>query len=690
MRTFCLLCLFANLWPAVGQTPSTITYQGRLQAAGTNFAGNGHFKFALVSSGTNTSRPATATADLTAGFVTSIMVTDGGHGYLIAPLVTITDPTGAGAIAIAQISDGSVTNISVQSAGSGYASPVVTVASPPASYVYGTFWSNDGTSTAGGEPAGAVTLPVSEGLFTVLLGDAGLPNMTPIPADVFRNPTVHLRVWFSDTAQGFVQLAPDHPLSSVGYAMMAAQVTASGLPDDAVTTATLRNSAVTADKLSSNAVTTTALQDFAVTDRKLATNSVSTSALQNQAVTSDQLATNAVNSNHIQDGTIAVSDLNANLLTGTFWRLAGNSNTVAANFIGTTDNRPLELRVQGQRALLLEPATDAQFGLQPNVIGGLGSSIGSGAVGSTIGGGQGNAIHSRFSTIAGGFLNTIRSNSFDAAIGGGGSNQINTNSNQATIAGGTQNRVGGGSPFSTISGGQANDIGDESFNAVIGGGSQNDIGHRAEYSTIAGGANNDVAMNAPFATIPGGDSNFAVARAFAAGRRAKANHAGAFVWGDSQNADIASTNNNSVTMRAIGGYRLFSNLSLSAGVYMPPGGNSWTSVSDRNAKENFEPVNAQAVLEKVAALPLSTWNYKSQDTTVRHIGPMAQDFKGAFGVGETDTGIATIDADGVALAAIQGLNQKLHEALRRAEAENAALKQRLQAIEEIVLRIPPR
>ena len=84
-------------------------------------------------------------------------------------------------------------------------------------------------------------------------------------------------------------------------------------------------------------------------------------------------------------------------------------------------------------------------------------------------------------------------------------------------------------------------------------------------------------------------------------------------------------------------------------------------MSDRNAKENFKPVNARAVLDKVAALPVSTWNYKAQTNGVRHIGAMAQDFKRAFGVGETDTGINTVDADGIALAAIQGLNQIVQE-----------------------------
>ena len=79
----------------------------------------------------------------------------------------------------------------------------------------------------------------------------------------------------------------------------------------------------------------------------------------------------------------------------------------------------------------------------------------------------------------------------------------------------------------------------------------------------------------------------------------------------------------------------------------------------RNAKENFEQVDGTAILAKVAAMPVMTWNYKTQKAGIRHIGPMAQDFKEAFGIGETDTGITTVDADGVALAAIQGLIEEL-------------------------------
>ena len=87
---------------------------------------------------------------------------------------------------------------------------------------------------------------------------------------------------------------------------------------------------------------------------------------------------------------------------------------------------------------------------------------------------------------------------------------------------------------------------------------------------------------------------------------------------------------------------------------------SFSSSSDRNVKTNFSAVEPRAVLAKVAALPILRWYYQ-QDAATPHIGPMAQDFFAAFGVGADDKHIATVDADGVALAAIQGLNQIVQE-----------------------------
>ena len=100
--------------------------------------------------------------------------------------------------------------------------------------------------------------------------------------------------------------------------------------------------------------------------------------------------------------------------------------------------------------------------------------------------------------------------------------------------------------------------------------------------------------------------------------------------------------------------------------------------SDRGIKENFATVNPKSILAKVASLPISLWNYKADDNKTQHVGPMAQDFAAAFGVGENDTTISTVDADGVALAAIQGLNAKLEAELQQSRDQNAQMQDQLE------------
>lgn len=106
--------------------------------------------------------------------------------------------------------------------------------------------------------------------------------------------------------------------------------------------------------------------------------------------------------------------------------------------------------------------------------------------------------------------------------------------------------------------------------------------------------------------------------------------------------------------------------------------------SDRNAKENFAAINPRQVLARVAALPVTEWNYKT-DKNVEHIGPVAQDFQAAFGLnGNDDKHISVVDEGGVALAAIQGLNQKLEEQVEQKDAAIQDLNARLERLENMV------
>lgn len=381
------------------------------------------------------------------------------------------------------------------------------------------------------------------------------------------------------------------------------------------------------------------------------------------------------------------------------WLLLGNGGTVPGpNFLGTTDNQPLEMHVNGQRVMRMEPTATV-----PNIIGGYSGNVAdAGVVGATIAGGG-----------AGGLINRIRS--MQGAIGGGSANLIQSNANSSTIGGGETNTIGG----------------------------------NANYATIAGGMGNSV--SGQYGAIPGGQHNVANgAYSFAAGQQAQALHDGTFVWADdSTSSPYVSTGNNQFCVRAQGGVRLDNSTSMAFGnqtrqmleLYRDPtstyvygigvqnatlytrtaanGGFAWfqggvhndntanpgggqtlmtltssgltvngtfASSSDRNLKENFQSVDAGAVLDKVAALPISKWNYK-QDCGTEHIGPMAQDFYAAFSVGPDERHITTIDENGVSLAAIQGLNRKVEEQRSELEAKEVRWKAQQSQIAQLVERL---
>ncbi len=146
----------------------------------------------------------------------------------------------------------------------------------------------------------------------------------------------------------------------------------------------------------------------------------------------------------------------------------------------------------------------------------------------------------------------------------------------------------------------------------IGGGGYdgaNTIGNVASgiSSAITGGISNNATGN--YSMIPGGSSNLASGNfSFAAGVKAQATNNNSFVWSDGTGTGTASATDNTVTMRASGGYRFFSGTFL--GVSLAPNATSFASMSDKNVKKNFAAVDAADILEKLAAIPVEKWNYQ--------------------------------------------------------------------------------
>jgi hypothetical protein len=114
---------------------------------------------------------------------------------------------------------------------------------------------------------------------------------------------------------------------------------------------------------------------------------------------------------------------------------------------------------------------------------------------------------------------------------------------------------------------------------------------------------------------------------------------------------------------------------------------AFTVASDRNVKEAFATVSGAEVLAALVRMPLQSWKYRNEVTAIRHIGPTAQDFRAAFNVGYDDKTIATVDADGVALAAIQGLNQKLEAELKVKDTRSNQQEARILQLENALAAI---
>jgi len=110
------------------------------------------------------------------------------------------------------------------------------------------------------------------------------------------------------------------------------------------------------------------------------------------------------------------------------------------------------------------------------------------------------------------------------------------------------------------------------------------------------------------------------------------------------------------------------------GAYLSIGG-VWTNLSDVTVKSDIVDLDSQLILEKVAQLPITEWSYNEElQDGIRHIGPMAQDFYAAFGLGDGETSIGTVDADGVALVSIQALYDRHRQLQSEKDAEIAELQ----------------
>lgn len=509
----------------------------------------------------------------------------------------------------------------------------------------------------------------------------------------------------------------------------------SGGPITTTGTLSIATGGVTSAMIADGAVASVDIADGSIATFDLAPNSVNASQIADGSVSLSEIDTSQVQRR--VSGTCAagssIRDIAAN---GTVtcesddtgapaWLLAGNAGTNAATqFIGTTDAQPLVLRTDNARSLTITPTS-----VGANIVAGNSSnSVQNNAVGVTIaGGGSAGTPHSvrdDFGTVGGGGGNRV-----------GNTDAVSNTAPYATVAGGSSNVAEGA--YATVSGGMDNEASGIAA-AVLGGDLNQAYGGR---SAVIGGFNNcaggsySVAGGYQASVRRGTASTTGSCFSVASSGDANGDE-GTFAWADSQVAEFVSSGPNQFLVRADGGVMINTNTLPASGddlvlrartsgdtdvdiklltqngtaglIYLdessgsfflsPQGvltgqprlnvtggsggvatlsnGGTWTNASSRSYKTGFGDVDPQVILDRLVALPISTWTYRGSNEGT-HLGPMAEDFKAAFDLAGDGKSIATVDADGVALAAIQGLNQKL-------EADNAALRAELVELRALI------
>ena len=399
------------------------------------------------------------------------------------------------------------------------------------------------------------------------------------------------------------------------------------------------------------------------------------------------------------------------------WLLTGNAGTnPAVNFLGTTDNQPLVIRVNNQETFRFNPPGESAPAW--SILRGVGGiqrglhavDLQSARSGAT------QVASGNYSVIGGGLNNTA--SGLVATVGGGSHNTAS--GSYATVGGGSANTASGNG--ATVGGGGNNTA--SALAATVGGGGYNTAS--GNYATVGGGENNIASGN--YSVVLGGRGNTANANynlVFGenVGPSVTETHRVYFFGDGSCIAPGACRTSGFLVINRLDGdhpIHVGTNGTNGNGAHLTNAG-VWTNGSSRSFKERFVQYRPAEVLEKILQLPVEGYFYKG--TQEYHITPMAEDFYRLFGTGvheiiETDsTGqlvrrpnpdvdkyLAASDVAGVALLGIQALhaenaqlrrrvsdleteNAQLRQQVSDIRTENAALRARLERLETLMQRI---
>ena len=471
--------------------------------------------------------------------------------------------------------------------------------------------------------------------------------------------------WLSITVDG-QELLPRTELGSVPFANLAQNV-----PDTTIGTQKIKKHAIvdsligekeiSQDKIKNNAIADSLIEKNAIVDSLIKNKEIGHEKIKNKAIVDSLIANDAIVDTLIKDGTIKFADIGQNGAQDGYvmkWIVpgAGEGQWEAS----PDDNGGWTLRATGTCLVTegewgIARAGNTLYGQHDSTHINLGVDCETGGM----------TYNAKYATVGGGLMN--RASEYMSTVCGGKENRaISVGS---TVCGGWSNQAGNG------------DGAGFGYNVVGGGYSNNALGY--------------------YATVPGGRSNSAYGDyTLAAGTVSKANHPGSIVISANtaggvvfNAADSTWTHHGEqMILRADSGF-YFTNkseppiyqvstrlIATTTGACLTTAG-VWQDNCDRDTKENFADIDRAALLEKVASLPITQWNYKVDGSGFTHIGPVAQDFYAVFGVGYDDKSIAAMDEAGIALAAIQELYKKT---ARIDELENdvAALKKLVEELLE--------
>lgn len=349
---------------------------------------------------------------------------------------------------------------------------------------------------------------------------------------------------------------------------------------------------------------------------------------------------------------------------------------------------------------LLEPTDSAVTGVELQD-----TPIEAGPTGAAVVGGGGNTVSENLAIALGGLDNTA--SGLRAVACGNGSIASGEN---AFAGGGDAKRpskAAGVNSFAFGNGAQATSgnaiaLGDEATSEFTGTAvAMGSDATASEFSAMALGPQTDASGEASVAI--GYEAAASELRAMALGW-ATADSKESFIWGDGSDRDFSTTSgstgptgNRTVHMLADSGFRFATETDNSGdptqGARLTDATSGWSSFSTRTVKQDIAPADPETVLEGVEELNICEWSYESAPD-IDHVGPMAEDFSDAFGVGESNKHIDGGDADGVALAAIQGLSQKLDEKDARIDdleaeldAKNARIDDQRDRIDRLEARV---